>query len=102
MIRMSLAALFVTCGSFVALAADPAVAPKADAAAAAALESAGLSLAAQSQQARLMLIAQGYTNVSDLQRDEDGRWTGAATKDGTTTRVSVALPPKPAAPAKTN
>jgi hypothetical protein len=97
MIRVSLAAvtsLMLSCSAF---AADTVVMPKADAPkadAAVAVQSAELTAASQAQQAKGILTGQGYTAISELQRDEDGRWTGTATKDGKVQRVSVVLPPK--------
>lgn len=43
-------------------------------------------------QARKHLLSQGYTAVSELERDADGRWTGTATKDGKTVIVAIAVP----------
>ena len=40
-------------------------------------------------QARQHLLHQGYTNVSELTKDEDGKWVGSATKDGQTRAVAV-------------
>lgn len=41
-------------------------------------------------QARQHLLHLGYTNVSELTRDEDGKWVGSATtKDGQTRAVAV-------------
>lgn len=60
-----------------------------------AAHSAELSVAANANQARKILLSQGYVNVSELSRDANGRWTGTAIKDGTTTVVAVVLPPKP-------
>lgn len=74
-----------------ALAADEAAAPAADSAAVTEYL-ADLSKAANANQVRDMLVAKGYTNVSGLVLDEQGRWTGTATKDGKTVAVSVALP----------
>ena len=93
MIRTSIAAVALCMFSCVALAAEPVAAPAPDAAAAA-VQSAELTAAAQAQQAKGILTAQGYTAISELQRDEDGRWTGTATKDGKVQRVAVALPSK--------
>lgn len=42
-------------------------------------------------EARQHLIRQGYINVSDLQKDADGRWTGTASKDGKTLFVAIDL-----------
>jgi hypothetical protein len=43
-------------------------------------------------QARNLLASQGYNNVSALDRDQNGRWTGTAEKDGKTIFVTIALP----------
>jgi hypothetical protein len=56
----------------------------------------GLNYAANADTARKILIGRGYTQVSDLTRGEDGRWTGTAMKDGKVVMVGVELPPKPA------
>jgi hypothetical protein len=41
-------------------------------------------------QARQHLLHLGYTNVSELAKDEDGRWVGTATtKDGQSRAVAV-------------
>lgn len=54
-------------------------------------------------QARQHLIHLGYTNVSELARDQDGRWVGAATKDGQTRAVAVDIKrPLASAAAATN
>jgi hypothetical protein len=53
---------------------------------------AGLVNAATAEQARLQLAHQGYTGISDLNRDETGRWVGTAMKDGKTVIVAVVLP----------
>lgn len=92
---LTLAALIVAGLSTSVFAAD---APAAAAAPAAAVsESAAMSSAANAEQARKLLIAQGYTNVSELTRDDKGRWNGTATKDGKTAIVAIALPEKTAA-----
>jgi hypothetical protein len=39
--------------------------------------------------ARQHLTHLGYTNVSPLQRDANGNWTGTAVKDGKTVPVAV-------------
>jgi hypothetical protein len=76
----------------------PAVAAEAPAeaadASAAKAQSAALSVAANAEQARKILLSQGYTNVSELNQDDKGRWTGTATKDGKTIFVAIALPMK--------
>lgn len=51
-------------------------------------------------QARQHLIHLGYTNVSELAKDEDGKWVGTATnKDGQTRAVAVDVKRPVAAPA---
>lgn len=62
----------------------------------AAFFNAQLSVNANADQVRKLLIAKDYKNVSRLSRDENGRWTGTAFKNGKKTVVSVYLPPKPA------
>lgn len=54
--------------------------------------SAELSVAANSNEVRKLLKAQGYTNVSPLARDRNGHWTGVAMKDGERKFLAVALP----------
>ena len=101
---LTLAALIAAGLSTSVFAADAPAAAAAPTSAAA--ESAAMSDAANADQARKLLIAQGYTNVSELTRDDKGRWSGTAMKDGKTTIVAIALPEKavdtkaPAAPAK--
>jgi hypothetical protein len=41
------------------------------------------------QQAREHLLHLGYTDVSELAKDENGVWRGSATKDGKTLSVAV-------------
>ncbi len=53
------------------------------------------------KQAHRLLASQGYINISALDRDESGRWTGTALKDGKTIFVAVVLP-SPKAVAATN
>lgn len=43
-------------------------------------------------EARKHLLSQGYTTVSDLERDANGRWTGTAMKDGKTVIVAIKIP----------
>ncbi len=43
--------------------------------------------------ARQHLMHLGYTNVSQLQKDANGNWTGTATKDGKTIPVAVKVKP---------
>jgi len=52
-----------------------------------------LTHAATAQQARLLLAHQGYTGISALDRDANGRWIGTAQKNGKTVFVGVVLPP---------
>jgi predicted secreted protein len=44
-------------------------------------------------QARQHLMHLGYTNVSQLQKDAHGNWTGTAVKDGKTVPVAVSVKP---------
>ena len=53
---------------------------------------AALSSDAAAQQARLQLAREGYTNISELDRDRSGHFTGTAMKDGKTVFVSVIAP----------
>ena len=41
------------------------------------------------EDARKHLMQQGYTNVSELVKDAQGKWVGSATKDGNTVPVAV-------------
>ncbi len=52
-------------------------------------------------QARQHLMHLGYTNVSELMKDEDGKWIGVATKDGQTRAVAVDIK-RPTAASETN
>ena len=52
-----------------------------------------LAVEANAKQARNILIARGYQQVSDLTRGQGGRWTGTAIKDGKAVMVAVELPP---------
>jgi hypothetical protein len=47
---------------------------------------------ASAEQARVLLASQGYSGISPLDQDEDGRWIGTAVKDGKTVFVAIALP----------
>ncbi len=58
----------------------------------AAIVTAQLANAANSEQARLQLAHQGYTGISPLYRGEQGHWVGTAVKGGQTVIVSVLLP----------
>ena len=41
------------------------------------------------EDARMHLMQQGYTNVSELVKDAAGKWVGSAEKDGKTVPVAV-------------
>lgn len=58
-----------------------------------------LTANANADQVRKLLAAKDYKNVSRLDRDQDGRWSGTAFKNGKKTFVSVYLPTKKLAPA---
>ena len=45
------------------------------------------------EDARKHLMQQGYTNVSELTKDAQGKWVGSATKDGKTVPVAVDVQP---------
>ena len=51
---------------------------------------------------RAILQSRGYTQVYDLNRDEDGRWTGSGLKDGKRVLVKLTLPTKVYDPILTN
>jgi periplasmic protein CpxP/Spy len=103
MIRtLTLAAVVAAGFSLPTFAADAPAAAAAPEANVTAAQSAELTTAANADQARKLLLAQGYTNVSDLNRDNQGRWTGTATKDGKTNFVAIALPEKAPAEKATN
>ena len=53
-----------------------------------------LSNSANAEQARKFLMAKGYTNVSELARDENGRWAGSAEKNGKKVGVAIDLTPR--------
>jgi len=71
------------------------------------LQGAGAAFAADladayhANQARHLLVQQGYTGVSALERVAGNRWIGTAVKDGKTLIVGVNLP-RPAPAAATN
>ena len=50
---------------------------------------AALATDAAAYQARLQLARQGYVNISELDRNDDGNWTGTAVKDGKMVFVTV-------------
>ena len=86
---ISLVALLAAGSSIHAIAGERASSASADTVA---THSAQLTVAANVEQVRKLLLSQGYTNVSELSRDANGRWTGTATKNGQKKIVSVALP----------
>ena len=43
------------------------------------------------EDARQHLMRQGYTNVSALVKDANGKWVGSGTKDGRTVPVAVGV-----------
>ena len=45
------------------------------------------------EDARQHLMRRGYTNVSALVKDANGKWVGSAIKDGRTIAVAVGLKP---------
>ncbi len=97
--NLALIALAAAAFSAPAFAAETAVAPATNANAVV-VEAGALTSSANAEQARKLLQSQGYTNVSDLNRDASGRWTGTASKDGKTIFIAIALPaPAPATPA---
>jgi hypothetical protein len=53
-----------------------------------------LSNFATQNQVHRMLASQGYVQITEFGRDDDGRWTAAALKDGKKVFVAVALPAK--------
>lgn len=44
------------------------------------------------EQAQQHLVRQGYTGVSELEKDSDGRWAGYAFKDGKKVPVAIEVP----------
>lgn len=82
------ACAFVPAAAFATDAAKTAPAAPSNASAAKSV----LSEAASQKEARQHLARQGYVNISTLERDDSGRWTGTATKDGKTTFVAIAVP----------
>ena len=97
--NLAVIALAAAAFSAPAFAAETAVAPATNANPAV-VEAGALTVSANAEQARKLLQSQGYTNVSDLNRDASGRWTGTASKDGKTIFIAIALPtPAPATPA---
>ena len=69
--------------------AETTAAPKTETAPAA---QAQLSAQTDEREARSHLLGQGYTNISELQLDQTGRWAGTATKDGKVVVVAIHVP----------
>ncbi len=89
MIRTSALALIAAAGFAVpAFAAE--VEP--DSAGVSAAIASDFAFASATRQATLVLAKQGYVNVAITGRDDDGRYTGTAFKDGNTLLVAVDLP----------
>ncbi len=84
---LSLAAVVVAALALPAFAGD--MAPQATPEAAAATASARAGNPFTMQTARKHLVQLGYTNVSELVKDADGKWVGSAEKDGKTVIVAV-------------
>ena len=98
---LSLVAVIATAIALPAFAAEQAAAPSNVKADVTITETGALTASANAEQVRKLLLSQGYTNVSELNRNDNGHWTGTAMKDGKTIFVAVNLPPKPMdAPAK--
>ncbi len=103
MIRsLSLAALLAAGLAMPAMANEEAASDPATDAAAVSAHTAQLTQAAQADQVRKMLSAQGYNNISALTLNDYGRWTGSAEKGGKVLGVSVILPSKLEAAPSTN
>ena len=92
---LSLATVIAVSFSLPAFAADYTSAPAVSADSSIAAFTAQLAVRANASQVRKLLAAQNYTNISQLDRDGNGRWTGTAVKNGKATFVSVYLPRKP-------
>jgi putative membrane protein len=75
--------------------------PTANDTAAVSVHATELADAYAAKQAHRLLASQGYLNISALERNENGHWTGTALKDGKTIFVAIALP-SPKAVAETN
>ena len=88
--KLLIATLIVSATSFGALAqtstTSPMPAPKADADKNAPLPGANSFTEGQ---AKSRLEANGYSNVTDLKKDENGVWKGSATNAGAKVNVSV-------------
>lgn len=54
-------------------------------------QKAELAATSAAMEARQHLARQGYFNISELNKNEQGLWTGTATKDGKTNFVAIDL-----------
>jgi len=86
---LTLAAVLVAALALPAIAADTATKATPEAAAATASPAAGNPFTMET--ARKHLVQLGYTNVSELVKDANGKWVGSADKDGKTVIVAVEL-----------
>jgi ABC-type Fe3+-hydroxamate transport system substrate-binding protein len=84
---LSLAAVLVTALALPAIADDTATKATSEAAAATASAPAGNPFTMET--AHKHLVQLGYTNVSELVKDANGKWAGSADKDGKTVIVAV-------------
>ncbi len=84
---LSLVAVLVAALALPAIAGDMATQATPEAAAATARAPAGNPFTMEN--ARKHLLQLGYTNVSELVKDADGKWVGSADKDGKTVIVAV-------------
>ena len=84
---LSLAAVLVAALALPAIAGDTAM--KATPEATAATASAPVGNPFTMEDARKHFVQLGYTNVSELVKDADGKWVGSADKDGKTVVVAV-------------
>jgi di/tricarboxylate transporter len=84
---LSLAAVLVTALAFPAIAGDTATKATSEAAAATGSAPAGNPFTMET--AHKHLVQLGYTNVSELVKDANGKWAGSADKDGKTVIVAV-------------
>lgn len=86
--------LIVATTALAAVLAAPAIAADTDTSASGlrSAHAAELAYAYDVRQAQRLLVSQGYTGVSDLERVSVGRFVGTAVKDGKTLIVGVNLP----------
>ena len=82
---LSLAAVLIAGFAFPAIADDAATKPGQSSV----TNSAAVGNPFTMEDARQHLMHLGYTNVSGLVKDANGKWVGSATKDGKTTVIAV-------------